>query len=80
MNDKLKFIKELCDERLISNEFVEKENVIRIYPNSFDKSTLTKADLWEYVFKIKNPRLDTRHHYSKVEGEVRFDCTDIYVV
>ena len=64
------FIKKLCDERGIRNDYSEKENSVRIYPNSFDNSTLDKADLWEYVFKLDNPRLDTFH--TSMNGSLFF--------
>ena len=61
MQNNIQFIKDLCDERLIRNEFIKDKNAVRIFPNSFDNSTLSHADLLEYVFKLENPRLDTQH-------------------
>lgn len=57
-------IKKLCDERLVVNDWLEDGSIIRLYPTSFDKSTINRADLYEYLFKLDNPRLDTRHTYD----------------
>lgn len=57
-------IKKLCDERMVVNDWLEDGNIIRLYPTSFDNSTLSKADLYECLFKLDNPRLDTRHTYD----------------
>jgi len=57
-------VKKLCDERLVVNDWIEDGKIIRIYPTSFNSSTISKADLYEYLFKLDNPRLDTTHTYD----------------
>ena len=75
MTDKIQFIKKLCYDRGIVNDYIEEKNCVRLYPHSFDNSTLDKADLWEYVFKLDSPRLDT-WHTSNRDGS---QYTDIVV-
>ena len=65
MKSKLNFIKEILEQRGITHKLIKSKNEIRLFPNSFDNSTLSKADLWEYVFGIG---LGLRHCYIKKLG------------
>ena len=63
----IELLNDLCGKRMVICDCIDSDNgkILRIYPNSFDRATISRANFYEYLFKMG---LDTEHHYENIDN------------